>query len=170
MVSLFPFISVVSIELSKIQFPSHPSIYFVLFNLFVLFVLKNSLVNASNGYIDNRLKYIRRCGQPEESVVNTPSSTQGNIENMEENIEWLKAVVVSNENMDSIKKMLIATLDHRTQMLRNKQLFFRIEFPFFFTNPYLVCIYNKREGFLQNSSRIHNNFDLFLTRFFLIMV
>lgn len=87
---------------------------------------------------------MRRCGQSEDSVA----MTQRNIENMEENIEWLKAVVVSNENMDSIKKMLIATLDHRTQMLRNKQLFFRIEFPFFFTNPYLVCIYNKREGFL----------------------
>lgn len=118
----------------------------ILFHVFY-FILQDLLVSANNGFIDNRLKYLR-------TRQKLPGSGQGavggdrfdfgetvivinNIDEKED-VEFLKSVIVNSDNMEIIKSKLSQTVAYRSTMLKNDQLCYRIEFPYFFTNPDLV--------------------------------
>lgn len=53
-------------------------------------------------------------------------------------VRILKSLVVCHENMHVIKDKLTQTLDYRTKLVKDKELYFRVEFPYFFSNPDLV--------------------------------
>lgn len=73
------------------------------------------------------------------------SSSQLTTENQDPHIEarseiqFLKSVVVNDQNLQVIKEKLFATAEFRKEMLRDEKTELRVEFPYFFTNPYLVC-------------------------------
>lgn len=52
----------------------------------------------------------------------------------------LKRMVINSDNLGTIKNKLIATAEHRTELLKNKQLDLRAEFPYFFICVDLVCL------------------------------
>lgn len=53
-------------------------------------------------------------------------------------VRKLRSIVVNDENMNFIKNTLFKTLEFRTKMTRDEKVEFRVEFPYFFTNPELV--------------------------------
>lgn len=110
-------------------------------------LLQDLLVNANNGYIDNRLKYLRRLkhGQSTtevddaENVFNNDAAVAINnltlTERGEEDFKILKTIVVNEANMGTIKAKLTTSAEFRSNMMKNDNLSFRTEFPYFFTNP-----------------------------------
>lgn len=54
-------------------------------------------------------------------------------------VEDLKMTLVSIENIDVIKESLLKTLQYRSKLLAKEELNLREYFPYFFTNPELVC-------------------------------
>lgn len=106
-------------------------------------------MSANNGYIDNRLKYLRSRQKPVCSEQRTAgedrfdfSETVNVIDSIDErakeDVEFLKSVVAKSDNIEIIKSKLSQTVAYRSTMLKNDQLCYRIEFPYFFTNPDLV--------------------------------
>lgn len=67
-----------------------------------------------------------------------------NIENVESDVQsavnYLKKVVVNDENFPEIKKKLEETLDYRLKMLEAFEVDLRTEFPYLFTHSALVSI------------------------------
>lgn len=59
---------------------------------------------------------------------------------IEANLNLLKTLVFSSENIESIKSALAETVEHRAQMIKDAKLDFLEQFPTFFTNPELVCL------------------------------
>lgn len=55
-------------------------------------------------------------------------------------VRYLRSVMVTDENMDIVKQKLIKTLDYRANMVKDCEIYFRVEFPYFFSNPELVCM------------------------------
>lgn len=104
---------------------------------------------ANSGYIDNRLKYLR-SRQKSSSVelgaasINpfdfreTNEAINSIGDKAKEDVEFLKSVVVNKDNIELIRTKLSQTRQYRWNMLKNEQLYFRTEFPYFFTNPDLV--------------------------------
>lgn len=69
-----------------------------------------------------------------ESVVDSESLQRNIVRN-------LRSMVVNEGNMHFIKEMLFKTLDFRAKMARDEKIEFRVEFPYFYTNPELVPIF-----------------------------
>lgn len=59
-------------------------------------------------------------------------------EEAEELVSNLKFLVVNDDNIDTIKKGLLKTLQYRSKLLTEMKLNLREYFPYFFTNPNLV--------------------------------
>lgn len=53
-------------------------------------------------------------------------------------VELLKTLVLNPENMDTIKKKLVATMDFRLKMVDKVELDLLETFPYFFAYPELV--------------------------------
>lgn len=66
-----------------------------------------------------------------ESVVDSESLQRNDVRS-------LRTMVVNDGNMNFIREMLFKTREYRAKMTRDKKIDFRVEFPFFFTNPELV--------------------------------
>lgn len=57
-----------------------------------------------------------------------------------QDMKLLISVVANKQNIDFIKQKLLSTLEYRSEMLRNNKTDLRVEFPYFFTYPELVCL------------------------------
>lgn len=60
-------------------------------------------------------------------------------EECEADIERLKSLAVNRENIDEIKTKLIGTLDYRLKLINEMKMDLLETFPYFFTDPDLVC-------------------------------
>lgn len=69
----------------------------------------------------------------------------------EREIAFFKSVVANDANMKTIKLKLKSTTAERMKMMKNKQMDFLENFPFFFTHPQLVSEHNViREVMIHN--------------------
>lgn len=58
------------------------------------------------------------------------------------NLDQMKSIVVNDRNIDLIKSKLVLTVEYRTQLLKDKEVNLKEEFPYFFVSPCLVCYIN----------------------------
>lgn len=117
------------------------------------------LVHSKSGYLDNAIKRLhtsKKGKQAEQPCIDHDAVDEAalainniNLNELENPIQKehpsglvraLKSTVVNEQNIDLIKAKLRETMDYRCKMLKNEKLDYRIEFPYFFTNPDLVCI------------------------------
>lgn len=101
--------------------------------------------NSKNGYIDNKLKYIRHQQKCHDDISEVPDdlNNQGNIDNIDESkimddLFFLKTTVVTKESLPLIQEKLINTQKYRVDMLKDLGLNLLGNFPFFFSHPDLV--------------------------------
>lgn len=96
------------------------------------------LLVGRGGYFKNRLKYLRdKCSIADRMEQITISE---NVSNPEEDLLFLKNCVVKNIERQIIIDKLNSTRKHRKEMLRAPETDIRTSFPFFLSNPELVCI------------------------------
>lgn len=101
--------------------------------------------NSKNGYIDNKLKYIRHQQKCHADISEVPdgSNNQRNIDKIDESkitddLSFLKTTVVTIESLPLIKEKLINTQKYRVDLLKDHELDLLENVPFFFSNPDLV--------------------------------
>lgn len=102
------------------------------------------LHNPKGGYLDNKLKYIRRK-EPQSNTNESDSDEEcgsgemgNNIDKQISDLAKLRSIVVNSQNMEAIKSILISTSQYRTNLLNDKQIDLKKEFPFFFVSTELV--------------------------------
>lgn len=72
------------------------------------------------------------------SYASKEKTTEDLTDTVQADLNFLKSVVATDENMDMIKSKLIATARHRFTMGSEMKLNFLEQLPIFFTNPDLV--------------------------------
>lgn len=135
------------------------------------------MVNSTGGYLDNAIKYHIQSIKPRRVETSTFDSVCSAVENVnldneyndeqaQEDLRFLKGVVVNDHNMNEITLKLAKTAEYRTKLLEKKEIDLRNEFPYFFTHPRLVRMFYQLLNFLhslQYSLNIHNcHFFIFL--------
>lgn len=92
-------------------------------------------------YLGIRLRNQRKGDKRQSCQQNTQSmDVDRNDESIDprEIIECLKAIKVTNQNMEEIKQKLAATVTTRMDMMKSMKLDLLETFPYFFTHPSLV--------------------------------
>lgn len=90
------------------------------------------------------LRRIRRIQQQNEAASKNnevqSEVVEGNetLNNVEDDLLYLKTTILGEENIERIKKKLKATADYRTEMISDPNIDFLESFPYLFTNPELV--------------------------------
>lgn len=124
------------------------------------------MVNPNGGYLDNALKRLQTNLKKTQTMIqndnaevgnatvaldrmdlNDDSTVNGVIGSSQENesvtviqnrVRFLKNNIPSLQNMNAFVENMTKTLEYRSDMLKNPNLDFRVEFPYFFTYPELV--------------------------------
>lgn len=94
------------------------------------------------------------------SQENATAYMNNSEESARNDVEFLKSVIVNDRNLESIKAKLISTSEYRSKMLEDKEIDLRIEFPYFFISPNLVCL-NRWILLLLEFVRIVTNYSNF---------
>lgn len=106
------------------------------------------MVNSTNGgFFATKLKYFRQIRKDQLEKENRSLATNTTVSNIlaqplediEADFDFLKAVVVTDENMELIKGKLMSTVAYRSELSDDKNIDYLEQFPYFFTNPELVC-------------------------------
>lgn len=81
-------------------------------------------------------------GSSENADETSAQASAGNEMNaiLRNEIRLLRSLVVCEDTMHIIKQKLAETLDYRTTLMKDKEIDFRVEFPYLFSNPELVCL------------------------------
>lgn len=103
-------------------------------------------MNPTGGYLDNALKaynYTTKSRQPQnENVADDFRAIQiddGYSDDQAENdLLFLKSIVVNDRNMEEIKLKLTKTASYRKKLLNKNELNLRVNFPYFYMHPQLV--------------------------------
>lgn len=105
---------------------------------------------ANGGYLGQRLKNdrqaitmrnVQNCDQAQaEESTQQPLQTElaGSECGLDEAIQLLKGLTLKEENMETIKKLLKQTFEHRKQMSKDLTVQFAKKFPYVFIDPRLV--------------------------------
>lgn len=116
------------------------------------------MVHSKGGFLDNAIKRLRQSkkekhtGQacPDKQSVDEAVNAMENVDlkdvasapksqsHPSELVRALKAIVANKQNIDEIKAKLRATMDYRSEMMKNEEVDLCIEFPYFFMSPDLV--------------------------------
>lgn len=118
-----------------------------------LHICKELWFNSKNGYIDNKLKYMRRKQKVRESI-NSSVLNVSNIQNISMNavvpvndvssdemkqlFTEMQSLVVNENNIPLFKDKLSKTIKYRLEISANSDSDLQINFPYFFTHPELV--------------------------------
>lgn len=124
-------------------------------------------LNGGSGFLYNRLRYLRRKDRDQckkkPQTVNGPEELESTEENENQNVSdsnpsefdsnddhvtqqsyqmddllFLKTIVVNEDNLPEIRKMLRKTLSRRQELLNSEKVNLLEHFPFFFVHPQLV--------------------------------
>lgn len=128
------------------------------------------LNNIDGGMIGIALKNSRRADRMRNrlSVPRTVIVETANEEDDAaaiESMNYLKALVVNDQNMDEIKQQLINTQAYRSKLMRDVDTDIKEEFPFFFADPKLV---NTSHVFIEDPKYQTSHFQVlfdFIQRF-----
>lgn len=94
------------------------------------------------GWLVSILKRMRSWVRQTETLMETESDTDNDddIDNsaVQDDLKYLKTIVVTTENLPIIKEKLRRTLTCRSIVLSNPSIDLLVEFPFFFLNVELV--------------------------------
>lgn len=110
-------------------------------------MIQDILINSSNfgtsGRLYNRIRYLRKlnCAKNSENAETANSSTPFQHEGQKYSMDdllYLKTVVISETNLDEVRKKLEITREHRDELVRKDTIDLMEHFPFFFTRPQLV--------------------------------
>lgn len=112
----------------------------------------HSSKNGSGGRLYNRFRYLRlkerTLTQPHEEtdrqtndLANDHEKSDGEQENFDDDLLWLKSVVVTNANLDDVRKILEKTRRVRDEMVKNQSVDYLEHFPVLFVRPDLVCVH-----------------------------
>lgn len=102
-------------------------------------ILINHTKSGSGGRLYNRIRYLKRSKI--EKNTTTPTTSQDisrNASDSTNHLLWLKTIVVSDTNMEDIRKKLELTRADRDEMVLKDNIELLQEFPFFFTHPSFV--------------------------------
>lgn len=70
----------------------------------------------------------------------TSRVSHSEIDNVNCNLDFFKSVVVTNENMNTIKQKLMSTAKARAKMIKDAKFDYLENYPIFFTHPSLVIL------------------------------
>lgn len=90
--------------------------------------------NQNGGYLGLKVKNGRRRFKADAAGDTVET------ESIEDDLEFLKSVVVGPHNMDAIESKLKSTANHRKEMMRDLNIDLLESFPIFFSNPQTVII------------------------------
>lgn len=129
------------------QFDFYPSIFFL--QLYLQSVILDFLakkfrnVNYTKS-LQTKRKSNRRsrsnAGQVSFTDANSSKINHSAIDNVKNDLNFFKAVVVTEENMDMIKQKLKSTIEARAGLVKDAKLDFLEQYPIFFTHPILVIL------------------------------
>lgn len=103
------------------------------------------LVNGVNGgWLNTRLYYIRTMKRKQEQAEALDSqldrSVNENLTNSEDDVNFLKGLVVCPGNMDVFKEKLNSSRKFRAEMMKKPETEIKEYFPYFFTHPIEMVI------------------------------
>lgn len=106
----------------------------------------NAISDDENLHLDEAVNAMRHFNLVEDGPENAAEASNENseLDLLQRNqVRFLKRVVVNNENIEIIKEKMVQTLEYRNKMIKDRNLDFRVEFPYFFSNPELVSAINQ---------------------------
>lgn len=111
----------------------------------------HSTQKGSAGRLYNGFRYLRKLDRDQKaklqlndvsdvSQTNDANGLEQLPENYTDDLLYLKTVVVSNENLDDIRRVMAKTRNVRDEMMKDGAIDYLENFPFFFVRPELVSI------------------------------
>lgn len=102
------------------------------------FLLQRTLINGSNsGWLNARYYHVRATKRKQEEAERSISSLNTTTDkgDPQEDVNFLKTLIVIPENLELFKDKLNATRTYRTKMMEKDEVEFKEHFPYFFTHP-----------------------------------
>ncbi|XP_031639195.1 uncharacterized protein LOC116351255, partial [Contarinia nasturtii] len=108
------------------------------------------LLNGDKGWMNARLKYVREAqSKLNKSANNVSLNTSQQVQHITSSddvdetvaaaeVIFLKSLVVSDENMETLLQKLNSTRTYRHKILKDKNIHLKEQFPYFFTHPHLI--------------------------------
>lgn len=99
---------------------------------------------GSGGLFCNRVKYLQKQKRSANKDINENLEEQQDLSNSmvmrdgKEDFEFLKSVIIDQTDVEILKQKLGSTRSFRANMLQDKNIDLRENFPFFFSHPNLV--------------------------------
>lgn len=98
----------------------------------------NSTEKGSSGRLYNRIRYLRKLDRQTTEVEAQPSPVTEAPQYTMDDMLYLKTVVVSDANIDEIRRKLQITRIGRDELIKNDSVDYLEHFPCFFARPNLV--------------------------------
>lgn len=109
----------------------------LIYRVYMIFSQDLLFNHHNGGYLGLKERNHRRLKRKSE-VLESDQSDQ----NITEDLEYLKSAIVNADNMDTIRKKLKSTERYRMEMVRDLNVDLLENFPFFFTHPETVILFD----------------------------
>lgn len=99
---------------------------------------------GNGGVFCNRLKYLQKQNKNAQTDIHENLEEQQDLSNSivmqngKEDYEFLKSAIIDQTDLEILKQKLDSTRSFRANMLQDKNIDLRENFPFFFSHPSLV--------------------------------
>lgn len=123
---------------------------------------------GNGGVFCNRLKYLQKQKRSAQTDIHENLDEQQDLSNSivmrnaKENFEFLKSAIIDQTDLEILKQKLNSTRSFRANMLQDKNIDLRENFPFFFSHPSLVSFHHIYDSlFSLKDSKLFHTTDTF---------